>query len=297
MDVSVIVVNYNTCQMTKQCIDSIFEKTRGIDYEVILVDNNSSDGSKEYFENDPRVIYIYNDLNVGFGSANNIGYNYANGDFIFLLNSDTILVNNAIYELWNFMVNHPDLAISGGSLVDEGLKSIHSFGLMLPSIKYELDLLLRGCISRKLYKRMSKDIDLNGYAKVGYITGADMMLRRSNIENIGLFDPDFFMYYEETEMTHRYALKGYDSAYYPKAIIKHLVGKSFSVKKNRESLFLNSRILYYKKIGYSSFDIYICNILYFLYIITSAFVSLFRLDFICFKNSILRLRILFNYSF
>ena len=96
MDVSVIIVNYNTKKLTKNCIDSIFQNTKDVKFEVILVDNASTDGSKEFFEQDNRIKYIYSTTNLGFGKANNLGYKEASGKYLFLLNSDTLLLNNAI---------------------------------------------------------------------------------------------------------------------------------------------------------------------------------------------------------
>ena len=96
MDVSVIIVNYNTLQMTKDCIDSVIEKTTDVDYEIILVDNASTDGSKEFFKNYRGITYIYNEKNLGFGAANNTGAKTATGDFLFFLNSDTLFKNNAL---------------------------------------------------------------------------------------------------------------------------------------------------------------------------------------------------------
>ena len=90
MDVSIIIVNYNTKDLTSQCIDSIYEKTQGVRFEIILVDNASTDGSKEVFEKDTRITYIYSDENLGFGRANNLGAKVAKGKYLFLLNSDTI---------------------------------------------------------------------------------------------------------------------------------------------------------------------------------------------------------------
>ena len=98
MDVSVIIVNYNTIELTLNCINSIFTHTLGIDFEVIVVDNNSDDGSGEILRLDKRIVFIQNLANEGFGSANNIGYQYAKGKYLFLLNSDTILLNNAIKD-------------------------------------------------------------------------------------------------------------------------------------------------------------------------------------------------------
>ena len=96
MDVSVIIVNYNTYELTSACIESIIKNTTNISYEIIVVDNASTDGSKDRFETDSRIKYIYSEKNGGFGYGNNRGIEIAKGDYLFLLNSDTLLVNNAI---------------------------------------------------------------------------------------------------------------------------------------------------------------------------------------------------------
>ena len=121
IDVSVIIVNYNTLELTKACIDSVFEKTHCISFEVILIDNASHDGSREYFGHDKRITYIYSEKNGGFGYGNNLGMKVAKGKYFFLLNSDTLLINNAIYEFFKFAENHDPKTVYGSWLVgDDG---------------------------------------------------------------------------------------------------------------------------------------------------------------------------------
>ena len=91
MDVSVIIVTYNTCEMTINCINSVIQKTENLDYEIILVDNASQDESYSTFSQDARIRYIYSEKNLGFGKANNLGAKFAKGRYLFLLNSDTLL--------------------------------------------------------------------------------------------------------------------------------------------------------------------------------------------------------------
>lgn len=294
MDVSIIIINYNTLQLTHNCIESVFAKTKNIDFEVILVDNASTDGSKEFFEKDERIKYIYSQENLGFGRGNNLGYKYAKGNYIFLLNSDTVLINNAIYELVTFMNNHFDITICGGQLFNTEMQKCHSYGLFLPSLKQEVDTLFRGLFSRKKRKHIESELLLNGYAVVGYITGADMLLRRDKVDEIGLFDPDFFMYYEETEMSRRYANKGYLSVFYPKAEIQHLEGKSFSFKESRERMFLESRRLYYTKGNYSLVYYYLCTTIYILYLLTSIIKDVFNNNIQSAKNTRKRIRFILS---
>ena len=119
MDVSIIIVNYNTCRMTAECIDSVFEKTHGIDFEIILVDNASTDGSREHFAGDSRITYIYNDENLGFGRANNAGIERARGRYVFLLNSDTLLIGNAIKTLCDHLDAHPETGAAAATYSTE----------------------------------------------------------------------------------------------------------------------------------------------------------------------------------
>lgn len=130
MDVSVIIVNYNTLGLTSDCIESIIAQTSTVEYEIILVDNASTDGSKEVFAQDKRIKYIYSDRNLGFGRANNLGIREAKGRYLFFLNSDTILLNNAVKLFFDFCEKNPDRKIGavGAVLKDQNQKNIHSYG-------------------------------------------------------------------------------------------------------------------------------------------------------------------------
>lgn len=130
MDVSVIIVNYNTLGLTSDCIESIIAQTSTVEYEIILVDNASTDGSKEVFAQDKRIKYIYSDQNLGFGRANNLGIREAKGRYLFFLNSDTILLNNAVKLFFDFCEKNPDRKIGavGAVLKDQNQKNIHSYG-------------------------------------------------------------------------------------------------------------------------------------------------------------------------
>lgn len=227
MDVSVIIVNYNTRQITADCIDSVFAKTTGVDFEVILVDNASTDGSKEQFEDDSRIAYIYNKENVGFGRANNIGYERARGKYIFLLNSDTILLNNAILLFYEKMEDLPgNVACLGTVLKDKDGRPGHSYGEFL-----QWKLLLPWCKAEE----KTENIPGNGL-EVMYVLGADMFLRRSVIERCGLFDPVFFMYNEENDLQRRYHDAGYLSKIISEPQIIHLGGKSNKNKINVQTI-------------------------------------------------------------
>ena len=236
MDVSVIIVNYNTKDLTKNCIDSIFEKTSGVTFEVILVDNASTDGSVEAFKKDDRIRFIESGVNLGFGKANNLGYQCALGNYIFLLNSDTLLLNNAIKEFYMQMEQQDTMvACMGCLLVDACNQPVHSYG-DFPTMRNEL--------LRKPMAFLNKYFSIrNGYDdtplqvinehcfEVEYVTGADIFMRKEVADRLGLFDSEFFMYYEECEMQYRYRRKGYISLIIDNPKVMHLVGKSDSSNK------------------------------------------------------------------
>lgn len=262
MDVSIIIINYNTYKLTLDCLRSIYEKTTGISFEIIVVDNASSDNSVEYIKKEyPQIHLIENHQNIGFGRGNNLGYKYANSKYVFLLNPDTIIVNNAIGILCNFLDSNKEISVVGGQLLDEKLSPMHSYSFIYPSLKWELNILLRGFISKCKEHNARILLDNNTFFPVAYITGADMMIRKSVVDELGFFDSDFFMYFEETELSYRYLLNGYVSYCYPEARIIHLEGKSFDFMEKREKAYFYGRNLFYKK-KYSKIYVFICNLVY-----------------------------------
>lgn len=244
MDVSVIIINYKTLSLIINCINSIIEKTNGISYEIIVVDNNSNDNFdkclKEKFGN--RLTCVPLTENIGFGRANNEGMKIANGRNIFFLNPDTLLVNNAIKILSNYLDMNPQVGCCGGNLYNEEMKPIHSYSMMLPSIKWELNLLSGGIFERIRWGKNAQFNHTKDFRKVGYICGADMMVKHSVLNQIGAFSKHFFMYYEDTELSYRISQAGFNIISIPTAKIQHLVGKSMGGKT-----FNPRRILYIEK--------------------------------------------------
>lgn len=255
LDVSIIIINYNTCVMTLECIDSIYNLTHGISFEVIVVDNNSNDESKSVLSKDARIRYIYLSENLGFGKANNVGIEKSKGRYVFLLNSDTLLINNAIKILCDYLDENIDVGAAGGNLFNISHQPVHSFQRTSPLV-FEIDSLLMGVISKCLF---GKNIDFNHSAlplDVKCIVGADLMIRKSVLDETGAFDSRFFMYCEESELLHRIRDVGYRIISNPNARIIHLEGKSFQSDKqiDRIVLFRKSLKIYcnlhYNKIYY-----------------------------------------------
>lgn len=255
MDVSIIIVNYNTKELTAQCIDSVFEKTFGISFEIIVVDNNSSDGSQSSLSQDSRIIFVEAGDNLGFGKANNLGVEKATGKYVFFLNSDTILVNNAIRLFFDYSESiHSDSIGAVGCLLENPHGEIvHSFG-KFPSGVSVLICFFKAGYNRLLNKSPKPvgTIIEGNEQKVDYVTGADVFVRREVVEKYGAFDPDFFMYYEDTEMQNRWQRNGLCNIIIRGPRIVHLEGCSTNNKKNalnERKLYmgLKSQQLYFKK--------------------------------------------------
>lgn len=233
-EVSIIIVNYNTLPLTAACIDSVLDMTEDLSFEVILVDNASADGSREVFSRRTDITYIYSEENLGFGRANNLGYASSKGRHIFLLNSDTLLKNNAVKQLHDYLANAPaETGCAGCVLQDAEGRPIHSFG-DFPTVRSAWQQTVASYF-KCLQRPHNMPLPTDTYPKeVDYITGADLMIRRSVIEQYGLFDPAFFMYWEETELQRRYARHGIRRMVIEGPQIVHLVGAS--VGKQSQSL-------------------------------------------------------------
>lgn len=248
IDVSIIIVNYKTPVLLKNCISSIFDKTEGVNFEIIVVDNDSNDGSDPLIkENFPSVNYLQSGSNLGFGKANNIGVKIAKGRNIFFLNSDTILLNNAIKILSDYLDENSNVGVCGGNLFDERLKHIHSFSPRFPGIYSELDAIINGRLSKLKQNTTLQYNTLNYPIQVAYICGADMMVKATVLEEVGVFDPDFFLYFEEAELSFRIKKQGYDLFNVPQAKIIHLEGASQTSSKSKITFYNASRKKYYKK--------------------------------------------------
>lgn len=250
MSVSVIIVNYNTKELTLQTIASVFEKTTDIDFEVIVVDNASTDGSTEAIENKfPNVKIIKSRENLGFGRANNKGAEIAKGRNLFFLNPDTILINNAIKILSDYLDNNKHVGVCGGNLYDIDEKPAHSYRMFYSPIIWDFNDMLSNKLERLMYGKNYDFNHTNSPKIVANIVGADMMIKREIFNNVGGFDKDFFMYREETELNYRIHIKGYKTLSIPDAKIIHLEGKSFSNNLNRKKRILDGRRLYFKKVS------------------------------------------------
>lgn len=223
MDVSVIIVNYNSSSLINNCLKSIIANTHNINYEVIIIDNNT-----EILEDviiNPGIKhlkFLQLNNNIGFGQANNKGVELASGDMVLLLNPDTLLLNNAIKILYDFIIQNTNCGVCGGNLFDENLNPIHSYVMWRPGIVEALNRFSNFRISNLLFSRNFQHNFTNKPIEVGYITGADLMIPKELFLKIGGFRNQYFMYYEETDLCYRVSHLGFKIFAIPQAEIIHL---------------------------------------------------------------------------
>lgn len=278
LDVSIIFVNYKTKDFTIDAIKSVFDKTQGIDFEIFVVDNNSQDGSIEAIEKEfPNINIIKNPINAGFGAANNLAIKQAKGKYILCLNTDTILVNNAIKIMYDFMEEeeNKNVAVCGGALYDIDMHSVNCGGNLPTITEIFWKLGLRN-IFRKQYSNYILTLTVDELKKdssIGYITGADIFFRKSVLDKVGLFDENFFMYYEETDLCKRIRDKNYNIKIVKDAKIIHLEGQSNQNLIDRKKKIKKSEFYYFKK-HYPN-KIFIVKIIY---------IILYLIDWILLRN-------------
>lgn len=252
MDVSVIIVNYKTLDITLQCLRSLFQNTSSVEMEVIVVDNASEDNSPQCIRQEfPQVCVIESNENLGFGKANNLGNSYATGKYLFFLNSDTIVIRNIVYLFFDFMEKHLEYASCGGNLLDRYGTNAVSHG-KFPSLLQEFSDIGFSIFYRKFYRNelaVGQCIYSGDYLNVDYISGADIFIRKEIFDSMGGFDKNIFMYYEETDLFFRMYKKGLRSCLLPYAVLIHLEGGSFGRGTNlkRFSLSTRSKLYFYRK--------------------------------------------------
>lgn len=246
-NLSVLIVNLNTAKFLYQCLTSIYGNTYT---EIIVVDNASQDDSVKIVKNNfPTVKLIENDKNVGFSVANNQGLSESSGEYILLLNSDTIVKDQAIEKMMNFLENNPNAGAIGPKLLSKDNEIQRSF-FRFPSLICEM-------FYRYPFKefKISKNYSISYHdwqtlkiKEVDWISGACLMLKRKVINKIGFLDPDYFLYFEDVDICLRIKKAGYKVYYYPEAEVIHIGQRSSRTEFSFIiSEWQKSRLLYFKK--------------------------------------------------
>ncbi len=244
MDVSIIIVNWNTRDILRNCLTSVYAETKDIEFEVIVIDNASTDDSPEMVVKEfPKATIIENSQNKGFAAANNQGLAIVRGRYVLLLNSDTVVLDGAITRSVTFSDAHPEAAVAGCRVLNPD-KALQPTCFMFPST---LNMLL---LSSYLYKLFPKSKffgrermtwwDRNNIREVDVVTGCFMMVRRAAIKQVGMMDEQFFMYGEETDWCYRFKQAGWKILFTPIAEIIHL-GEASSRQMKSELVSYESR--------------------------------------------------------
>lgn len=246
MDVSFIIVNFNTKDFLKMCLDSIYSTVEGLEYEIIVVDNASSDGSLEMVKREyPFVILIENKENRGFAAANNQALEIMKGRYAFLINSDARLTEGAVNELFRFMESHPEAAMCCGQLLNEDgskQRSFASFPTLFTLLANETILEFL-CPRRFPGKRRRYEKPL----EVDSCIGAAVMVRKQAIEEVGGLDERYFFFFEETDWACTMRKAGWKVFHVPTSFIYHFQGRSIGQALGPRFEYYRSRYKYFDK--------------------------------------------------
>ncbi|MBN2455617.1 MAG: glycosyltransferase family 2 protein [Sedimentisphaerales bacterium] len=253
-DISIIIVNWNTCDYLRDCLQSVYEQTKDICFEVIVIDNASTDGSatmvKEKF---PQTILLENSENRGFAAANNQGMVIADGRYVLLLNPDTIVVDRAIKKTMDFADLHPDVGMVGCQVLENETK-IQRTCFAFPSL---CNLILQKAGLRRLFPRSCffGRVNMGWWDRkterdVDVVSGMFMLVRHEAIEQVGLMDEDYFVYAEETDWCFRFWQAGWRRVFTPAGRIIHRDGGNKSTDNARVKMYVQlqkSMMIFYRK--------------------------------------------------
>jgi len=284
MDLSIIVVNWNVRPLLELCLDSIYNQTKGITYEVIVIDNASIDGSREFLQAEKKfhknLKVILNERNLGFARANNQGLKLAQGRYILFLNPDTQILDNALFKSVKFMDEHNDVGILGVQLLDNNKK-------IQPSVRTFPTIGSQSLILLKLHHLFPKipvlrryflyDFNYQKLQEVDQVMGAFLMTRKKIIDKIGGFDENFFLWFEEVDFCKRVKENRWKVVYNPEIKILHYGHQSFrqAMPVEKQKIYNKSMFFYFKK-HYPLSKIYFLYLLQYISLILAWLFQLFN---------------------
>jgi O-antigen biosynthesis protein len=253
MKLSVVIVNYNVKHFLEQCLHSVEKASKNIQTEVFVVDNNSVDGSKGMLiRKFPNVKLILNDRNLGFSKANNQAIKRATGEYILLLNPDTVVEEDTFEKVIAFMDEHPEAGGLGVKMIDGKGKFLPESkrGLPTPWVAFNKVFGLSALFpkSKVFGKYHLTFLDKDKIHQIDVLAGAFMLMRKESLDKVGLLDEEFFMYGEDIDLSYRLTKEGYVNYYFPETTIIHYKGES--TKKgslNYVRMFYNAMIIFTRK--------------------------------------------------
>ena len=231
MDLSISIVNYNNKECLGACLDSIYSHAQDVNFEIIVVDNNSSDGSIDFINQAfPLVSVIENSENLGFVKANNQGIRASSGRYLLSLNNDTIMKNGTLAGLVRFMQEHPDVGVCGPKVLNRDgtfqRQCRRSFPTISSSFCYFLKLHKLFPRSEYFGRYLMTQLDCDKPGEVDSVSGCCMMVRKEVIEQVGILDESYIMYGDDLDWCYRIKQEGWKVCYVPHVEIVHLGGQS-----------------------------------------------------------------------
>src|SRR3990170_223923 len=230
---SIIIVNYKSQVFLHQCLTSIYQKVKGVDFEVVVVDNASNDnGLQKIKENFPKVRLIVNAMNLGFSKACNQALREISSEYILLLNPDTEILDASLKEMIRFLEENPGVGILGSKILDEKQKEQRTafprrtvLREILDIVPYmKLEKILPEYWTDRPYDKLIKESE--DPFEVFWVTGACLLVRKTVLDEIGLFDENLFLFSEDVDFCWRAQRKGWKVTFFPQAKIVHIVGGS-----------------------------------------------------------------------
>ncbi|MFZ2226637.1 MAG: glycosyltransferase family 2 protein [Candidatus Moraniibacteriota bacterium] len=243
MELSIIVTNYKNPELLKLCLNSIKKNYSGKDYELIVADSDTQEDTAMMMREDfPDVTFAPSRQNIGFGGAVKNGYAKSSGEYVLVLNGDTIIKENSIETLLEYSKNNPSVGVVGPQLLGFNEKFQPScFRFYTPlTIIYRRTFLGKMAFAKKHLAWFSmEDFDHKSIRNVGWLMGSAMLTRRTALEKVGLVDTNFWMYFEDTDWCRRFWENGYRVVYNPNAQIYHYHGKGSAGKSVLKTLISN----------------------------------------------------------
>ena len=248
-DLSVIIVSWRVKDLLKQCLKSIYENTADLDFEVLVIDNDSGDGTVEMVEqNFPQVKLIGSKVNLGFAKANNLGLKRAAGRYFLLLNPDTKLADNSLKTAAGYLNSHPDVGIMGGKLLNQDL-TIQPSVRRFPCLMDHLVMMFKLHHLFPLKRYLALDFDYAKEAEVDQVMGAFFAISRKAYDQAGPLDEKYYIWFEEVDYCQRVRKAGWQVVYNPEAGVIHYGGQSFKQVFNlkKQWIYNRSRLRYIAK--------------------------------------------------
>jgi len=252
MQLSVIIVNYNSKALLENCLFSVQKAMEELDDEIIVIDNNSTDGSKEYLpQKFSGVRFIFNDTNLGFAKACNQGFKISSGKYILFLNPDTVLTETCLKECISFFESHSDAGALGVRMLNERGDFLKESKRGLPSPAtsfyklFGLTAMFPGSKTFAKYYHGHLPEDKNN--PVDVLSGAFMMIKREVFEKVNGFDESFFMYGEDIDLSLRITQAGFKNYYLGRISVTHLKGGSTAYNQKYIRDFYGAMNLFVKK--------------------------------------------------